>query len=308
MYYFYDSYGNLTHLYYHVGSTKTAYNVLTNSQGDVIAIYNWDGTQLVASYSYDAWGNCTITQDTTGIGAINPIRYRGYYYDSEIGLYYLQSRYYDPNTGRFINSDGVLFANQGVLFANIFIYSFNNPIVYEDTSGYFPVPIAYKPLASIPLSDFLKEMKPVSVSFDNGNYIEGLQYAATVYAEAGGQNITSKRAVAHVINNRIGTANNRVTIIDVISEDSQFNGYGWKNKNFASAMVYYLTGICENEIDRKSMDECLMVVIPIYAGEEADFTNGATYFHSHENPSDWYYHDYYTQVYVPGTEDFWFYK
>ena len=140
IYYFYDSYGNLTHLYYHVGSTKTAYNVVTNSQGDVIAIYNWNGTQLVASYSYDAWGNCTITQDTTGIGALNPIRYRGYYYDSEIGMYYLQSRYYDPSTGRFINSDKpeVLTATpMSVADKNLFAYCDNNPITRIDFDGEF---------------------------------------------------------------------------------------------------------------------------------------------------------------------------
>ena len=137
LYFFYDSYGNLTHLYHHVGGTMTAYNVLTNSQGDVIALYNWAGTQLVASYSYDAWGNCTITQDTTGIGAINPIRYRGYYFDSEIGMYYLQSRYYDPSTGRFINADGYITTGQGVLSYNMYAYCMNNPVMMSDPSGYY---------------------------------------------------------------------------------------------------------------------------------------------------------------------------
>ena len=56
------------------------------------------------------------------------------------------------------------------------------------------------------------------------------------------------------------------------------------------------------------MDECLAVVIPIYSGEEADITGGALYFHSFANPSDWRYHDDYIQVYVSGTEKFWFYK
>ena len=139
MYYFYDSYGTLTYIYHHVGNVKTAYNVVTNSQGDVIALYNWNGNQLVASYEYDAWGNCTITQDTTGIGAINPIRYRGYYYDSEIGLYYLQSRYYDPNTGRFLNADttDILTQTIGTLHSgNLFAYCSNNPIMNVDPTGF----------------------------------------------------------------------------------------------------------------------------------------------------------------------------
>ena len=137
LYFFYDSYGNLTHLYHHVGGAMTAYNVVTNSQGDVIALYNFAGNQLMASYSYDAWGNCTITQDTTGIGAINPIRYRGYYFDSEIGMYYLQSRYYDPNTGRFINADGYITTGQGVLSYNMYAYCGNKPVCRKDPSGQF---------------------------------------------------------------------------------------------------------------------------------------------------------------------------
>ena len=71
---------------------------------------------IVAQYTYDAWGKVISVTDASGaaqtssgfIGNINPIRYRGYYYDSETGLYYLQSRYYDPETGRFVNADGEL--------------------------------------------------------------------------------------------------------------------------------------------------------------------------------------------------------
>ena len=76
-----------------------------NQMGDVTHIYNTAGTRL-AKYEYDAWGNHTVTKmGTNTIGDINPIRYRGYYYDTETGLYYLQSRYYDPETGRFISQD-----------------------------------------------------------------------------------------------------------------------------------------------------------------------------------------------------------
>jgi RHS repeat-associated protein len=75
-----------------------------NLMGDVTHIYNEVGT-LFAEYVYDAWGNYRIKTDIDGIGTLNPIRYRGYYYDAETGLYYLRARYYDPETGRFI-SDG----------------------------------------------------------------------------------------------------------------------------------------------------------------------------------------------------------
>ena len=127
-----------------------------------------------------------------------------------------------------------------------------------------------------------------------------------MYAEAGGQNYTTKRAVAHVINNRVGTTKKRVNIEAVLSEPGQFNGYG--NANYLYAMEYYNTGKCDNAINKKSLDECLAVVIPIYYNEDEDITGGALYFHSFTNPEQWRYHNSYTLVDVPGTEKFWFYK
>ena len=136
-YYFYDSYGNLSGIYHHRGNTKLHYHVVTNVQGDVVAIYSREGT-LVASYEYDAWGNCTIVSDnsTTGIATLNPFRYRGYYYDTDLGLYYLQSRYYDAEIGRFINADGYISTGQGVLGNNMFAYCNNNPVNMEDSCGH----------------------------------------------------------------------------------------------------------------------------------------------------------------------------
>lgn len=88
--------------------TATYYYVY-NGQGDVVGLADYQGNQVV-SYTYDAWGKpLTITgPQAAGIGELNPFRYRGYYYDAESGLYYLQSRYYDPVVGRFLNVDGVL--------------------------------------------------------------------------------------------------------------------------------------------------------------------------------------------------------
>ena len=71
------------------------------------------------------------------IGQINPFRYRGYYYDTETGFFYLQSRYYDPVVGRFLNADGIIGANGGILGYNMFAYCGNNPIVRVDRDGYF---------------------------------------------------------------------------------------------------------------------------------------------------------------------------
>ncbi len=142
MYYFYDSYGNLAKIYRHTSLGQKVYNVVTNAQGDVIALYDYAGV-LVCTYEYDAWGNLTFARDSAGniitsqnhIAFLNPIRYRGYYYDSEIGMYYLQSRYYDPDTGRFINADGYITTGQGVLSYNMFAYCLNNPVMMADPNG-----------------------------------------------------------------------------------------------------------------------------------------------------------------------------
>ena len=108
------------------------------------------------------------------------------------------------------------------------------------------------------------------------------------------------------MNNRIGTRSSWNDIEAVVSAPSQFNGYG--NSMYRSEMEYYNIGVCANSIDRAAMDESLEVIIPIYNGQEADFTGGALYFHSLTNPSDWTYHDSYTLLEIEGTEVFWFYK
>jgi len=116
------------------------YYFFKNLQGDVIAIVDKDA-QTVAKYSYDAWGVCTISQDSSdcGIAAVNPFRYRGYYYDIEIGLYYLQSRYYNPTVGRFVNSDAmeyIYYEGQNI-GTNVFAYCENDPVNNMDPNGTF---------------------------------------------------------------------------------------------------------------------------------------------------------------------------
>jgi len=113
-----------------------------NLQGDVIAIAD-KNAKPVAQYSYDAWGVCTSavthTEQTGGvdIANINPFRYRSYYFDQDIGMYYLQSRYYDPQLGRFLNSDDPMFlgANGNIASYNLFAYCENNTINMVDLTG-----------------------------------------------------------------------------------------------------------------------------------------------------------------------------
>ena len=108
------------------------YYYVKNIQGDIIAILDTNGT-AVATYSYDPYGN--VLTATGDLAEVNPLRYRGYYYDSETGLYYLQSRYYDPELGRFLNADAFASTGQGVLGNNMFAYCWNNPVMGYDPSG-----------------------------------------------------------------------------------------------------------------------------------------------------------------------------
>ena len=97
----------------------------------------------VANYTYDAWGKLLSVKNASGatitssthIAIINPIRYRGYYYDAETGWYYLQSRYYDPGLGRFINADCTTNTGQGFIGRNMFAYCLNNPVILFDVKG-----------------------------------------------------------------------------------------------------------------------------------------------------------------------------
>ncbi len=113
----------------------TPYYFFKNLQGDIISITDMDG-DVIARYSYDAWGVCTITQDSSAvdIASINPFRYRGYYFDSDIGLYYLQSRYYNPVIGRFLNADEASFL--GISGYNLFSYCKNTPVILSDPNGH----------------------------------------------------------------------------------------------------------------------------------------------------------------------------
>ncbi len=114
----------------------TPYYYIRNAQGDVMALADANGVRVVR-YTYDAWGNplSAIGMKVDTVGKHNPLRYRGYVYDWETGLYYLQSRYYNPEIGRFINADAYASTSQGILGNNMFAYCQNNPIIFHDSEG-----------------------------------------------------------------------------------------------------------------------------------------------------------------------------
>ena len=124
----YDASGNPYSLTYN----GTTYYYVVNLQGDVIRLVSGTGA-TVAEYAYDPYGKVVAVTGT--MAEVNPLRYRGYYYDAETEFYYLQSRYYDPVICRFINYDGSLSTGQGFSGYNMFAYCINSPVNATDPSG-----------------------------------------------------------------------------------------------------------------------------------------------------------------------------
>ena len=128
----YDANGSPMYLQFN----NSRYFYATNLQGDVMALVHTSGTAVV-EYTYDAWGNILSTTGSMAstLGQINPLRYRGYVYDPEFALYYLQSRYYNAGLGRFNAPDAFASTGQGLTGNNMFAYAKNNPVVLKDSGG-----------------------------------------------------------------------------------------------------------------------------------------------------------------------------
>ena len=132
LYFHYDSTGDVIGFTRTANGTDTEYFYVKNLQGDILKVITATGTEA-AAYTYDAWGKPLTS--TGNLADINPLRYRGYFYDTESGLYYLQSRYYDLEVGRFINPDGYNSTGQGIIGTNMFAYCLNNPAIFSDDAG-----------------------------------------------------------------------------------------------------------------------------------------------------------------------------
>jgi len=157
-----------------------SYFYATNAQGDVIAIYDENGVKIY-TYAYDAWGNLIEGREVAAGGAaaaaVNPLRYRGYYYDAETGLYYLNSRYYNPQWGRFLNADSQLSISLGVLGCNMYAYCLNNPINKVDRRGNKPGDLFdTADEAAIDFAEYINE-KSINVDREYGSFI----YSKTVW-------------------------------------------------------------------------------------------------------------------------------
>ncbi len=113
-----------------------------DAQGNIAAILDSNGN-IVVEYKYDSWGNHAVLDangadiaSATHIGNLNPFRYRGYYYDTETGLYFLKTRYYDPEIGRFITIDDISYIDPETINGlNLYAYCGNNPVMRVDENG-----------------------------------------------------------------------------------------------------------------------------------------------------------------------------
>ncbi len=134
-----------------IGQYWTDYYFEKNLQGDILNVYQDSDSlpTLVASYTYDTWGNILTSTGSTAFDGrlvkdLNPFRYRGYYYDAETWFYYVSSRYYDPAIGRWISPEPNVYNGEfdegaGLVGYNVYAYCANNPVMFKDVTGEFLV-------------------------------------------------------------------------------------------------------------------------------------------------------------------------
>ena len=181
--YLYDSTGSPIGMQYHdVNYAEDVWDVFwyeKNLQGDIVAVYDSSGMLLI-EYNYSAYGRIKIVDYNADLYPAvynNPFRYRGYYYDKDLDLYYLNARYYDRKTGRFISPDApsYLGANGDLNSYNLYAYCSNNPVMYTDPEGNKTIAFGISGGFSIGVGASIS----IGVAFDDKGNI-ALQYASAV--------------------------------------------------------------------------------------------------------------------------------
>ena len=193
---------------------------MRNGQNDIVGLMDNSGA-VVVSYSYDAWGKSLTVSGTlaTTLGANNPFRYRGYYYDTETGLYYLQTRYYDATVCRFISADTYFTTDQGITGSNMYAYCGNNPIARVDEGGEF-WNILVGAVAGALIGGGIKV---VSNLIDGKTWSEGLGTAMLAGAASGALAATGVGLVGTFVGNAaISMAQNAT---DQVVKNNGFNGF-----------------------------------------------------------------------------------
>ena len=210
-----------------VNYNGSEYYYLYNLQGDVIALYNTIGT-VVVKYTYDSWGKLISTTGSLAstLGTLNPFRYRGYIYDEETELYWLRSRYYDPEIGRFLNADVYVSTGTGLNGFNLFAYCNNNPILFVDSNG-------NRPIVGTSIENETSEERFLSFATMNDIQVKTIQtdFSGAIYVmDANTLNNTNSASAKALINN---SGNGYFVVVD-----NRNNGYieiinSYKNKNIA---------------------------------------------------------------------------
>ena len=215
----------------------TQYFYITNQMNDVLAITDTNG-DIVGNYEYDAWGK-VLTADTD-LAKQNPLRYRGYYYDNEMGYYYLQSRYYDSNICRFINADSIDISkiSKGTVFGNnIFAYCDNDAVNDADYNGFYS---AYRAkLYANRWWDSRNTSKYWTNDYDCANFVSQCLYAGDLSSMTGIWNLGwhhYKFFKYHKISKAWGTA------------DGLFN---WLKKNHSSGVYSFTKNSALNSFLRR---------------------------------------------------------
>ena len=260
--YIYDQNGSPMGFQYHgadyADGVWDGYAYEKNMFGDIVAVYDVSTGLKLISYTYDAWGTCTKTTyynsgDTTS-AINNPYRYRGYYYDEDLCMYYLQSRYYDPTICRFINADGYASTGQGLTGYNMFAYCGNNPVMYVDYTGKSPIFIALIVLIVINIKvvreseEFVQNNDIAPMDDERYLFIEGIKDGNDIKNDGNTSGLSKEEQLAYVRRKRQdwnAEKNNEWSEADMMREIAyHVNFYhlleclGWQNCNLASRPRY----------------------------------------------------------------------
>ena len=278
---------------------KTRVYYEKNAQGDVIGLLDSRGAEI-AKYSYDAWGNVTSKMCYEGYEtpyALNHITYRGYYRDDESGFYYLQSRYYDAEVGRFLNADDVEYLDSGNIVAknNLYCYCSSNPVKYIDEEGKciaIAMALGYSIVKSY--SD-CKKIYRKDVSFSK---ILSSKYPKTRFLKN-----ELKRLIMMVAGETVGLHNERESLCCAYVALNRVNRYEWKRKSLMQVLdaaqfhglinsqgkkmqKYLDTGKGINSYEKKYYNSVINAVLKAYLKKAKDITKGSVYF-SMGNPSSY---------------------
>lgn len=258
----------LNNKYEYIGFSLNEENYIyvKNLLGDIIAIEDFAG-HTICTYEYDSWGNITQISGDQEVGELNPIRYREYYFDKETGFYNLGSRYYDPETARFINADELYLCIDNN--ENMYKYCENNPMYYIDDSGYYAMQNSH-------VIDQVKTTVYNYINSEKDNIPTDDKYLiATVAGEAVGENKTARRAVASAIVNRtVERFRSNGSFKSTISWSSQYSSY--LSSEYNKCMKYLNSRNGKSTTYESLIGTCLKVGYRIIS----DITKGCKFFYS----------------------------